>query len=394
MNKKISAILVLAITSVFYIYPELVSSTAFNYWIDLPELYQITDCSEDERAILFGHQRLPVQAAVKIWSKSEAKNSSDCLSRTMKKVSAKGQITQLKWRNQNCALSQIQIGQEVLGTPLSGWAVCIPLPSGTDYFTMLCYAPSDKAYDVDQFMLSTLDSIMIDRGSFREPGIITSFAFPKKGQLPLNLEIAGTQISTFLDKDDMEANQFVVDREFEVFKLYINEQCWKEAWQRIYRMIAKDGMGRVKKPAFDISAALYEKCRTLDPENPDAAMAQTLLTWAQNFKYERKSASADKADFTNIPATITQSSGSDCDSRSMLLMILLKNMNIDSCMFISVDYSHAMLGVYLEGKQGQIYTLDQKDYLFGETTAKDITLGKISAKMQDRSKWIPVELYD
>ena len=40
------------------------------------------------------------------------------------------------------------------------------------------------------------------------------------------------------------------------------------------------------------------------------------------------------------------------------------------------------------------YTLDEKEYLFGETTAKNVTLGMIAADMQDRTKWIPVELYD
>ena len=67
---------------------------------------------------------------------------------------------------------------------------------------------------------------------------------------------------------------------------------------------------------------------------------------------------------------------------------------MDSVMYISVEYSHAMAGVYLEGKQGQYFELDGKKYLTGETTAKDLTWGMISANMQDRSKWIPVELYD
>lgn len=53
-----------------------------------------------------------------------------------------------------------------------------------------------------------------------------------------------------------------------------------------------------------------------------------------------------------------------------------------------------MVGINLPGKQGQAYTLDGKEYLFGETTAKKLTFGMIAKDMQDRSKWISVELYE
>ena len=74
-------------------------------------------------------------------------------------------------------------------------------------------------------------------------------------------------------------------------------------------------------------------------------------------------------------------------------MTMFTSMGLDSIMLVSVDYSHAMVGLHQEGKLGQSYTLDGKEYLFGETTAKKMTFGKIDSKMQDRSKWIPVELY-
>ena len=393
LKNKLIILLLLFTAPLNFLFSEVISSDVFGYTIDFPEMFQIIDMTEDERSILFEHQLLPVQAAIKIWPQKSYTNSQDCLKATLGKIASTQDVTGVKWRNQSCAVSRIQMNEAVLGEKMEGWAVCTPLPQTKDYFVMLSYAPENKAYDCEQFILSLLDSIMIDRGSRREAGLITTFAFPKKGNKSIELEIEGEKIKTFMDEDDAEANQFVVDREFAVFKLFIDQQCWKEAWQRFYRLIAKDGIGRLKRPAFDISTALSPACNDADPENPSAAMAQKLLTWIQGFNYERPSATPDKADFTNIPATFT-GSGSDCDSRSMLLMLLLKNMNIDSCMFISVDYSHAMAGVCLEGKMGQSYTLDEKEYLFGETTAKNVTLGMIAADMQDRTKWIPVELYD
>lgn len=183
---------------------------------------------------------------------------------------------------------------------------------------------------------------MVDRGSFTENGIITAFAFPKAGSKKVTLNIDGQKIETTLDKDDAQANQFVVDREFAAFKLFVNQNCWKEAWQRFYRIIAKDGMARVKKAAFDISNAF---------ECSDDVLAQKLLNWVQEFSYERASATAEKADFTNIPATM-EGSGLDCDSRSMLLMLLYKNLGLDSVMFISVDFSHCNGWNKSSGKTG------------------------------------------
>ncbi|MCR5171552.1 MAG: hypothetical protein K6B73_01635 [Treponema sp.] len=388
-NNKLVRLILTAITLSFFtqLNAEVISSDIYGYSIDFPEGFSIADCSQDERSVLFEHTMVPVQTVIRVWPSESDKNSADCLNSTLKKLSAKGEVSELRWRNQDCSISKISVPQNVLGQEMEGWAVCIPLPSQTDCLCVISYCPKDKFYDLEQFLLSIMDSIMIDRASRREAGPVTSFAFPKTSPVDITLNIAGQKIKTQIDKDDSQANQFVVDREFAVFKIFASTNMWKEAWQRFYRLIAKDAMGRVKKPAFDISAALFNS--TTD----ELTVAQALLTWTQGFGYERVSATADKADFTNIPAVLA-GRGSDCDSRSMLLMTLFKNMNIDSVMYISVEYSHAMAGVYLDGKQGQYFELDGKKYLTGETTAKDLTWGMISADMQDRSKWIPVELYD
>ena len=65
-------------------------------------------------------------------------------------------------------------------------------------------------------------------------------------------------------------------------------------------------------------------------------------------------------------------------------------------MFISAQYSHALLGVYFPDKQGQTIKVDDglagKEYLVGETTAKGLTLGLMPASMADRKHWMAVEL--
>ena len=367
-------------------------SEKYGYTIDFPEGFDVLDGEDDGSSALLKHQFVKVQIMLKVWESASYADVTAALSGTFSKIGAKGDIERLRWRNQPCALSQFTMQNAAVQGVQSGWAAAFTLPLGRGYLTLLAYSDAESAFDIEQFLLSVLDSVMIDRGSFRECGIITAAAFPSQEKKPLTLTINGKKIATQLGVEDEEAAQFVIDREFEVFKLYVRTPYWKEAWQRFYRQLARDSFGRTKRVAFDISAALHADAVAKDAANPDAALAQLLLTWAQGFTYARESSDINKADFANLPSVLA-GGASDCDSRSLLLAVLLKQLNVEACIFISNEYSHAVLGVVLEGKLGQTINVDGSDYLVGDTTAtRGITLGMLDATMQDRSKWIPVTL--
>lgn len=376
----------------FQCFGQIVTSDVFGYTIDMPEMSYIADYSEDETAVLFLHQLLPVQTAIRIWEQEKFENSKKCLESTLKKTGGTGLFSEVVWRNLSCSICEFTLDKNVMGEKMAGWGICVPLVQKKSYIAALSFAPEKNAFDCLQFILSVLDSISIDNAGLRQPGIVTTFAFPRNNPKKITVSAGGLKIATEIDDCDEEANQFVIDREFAVFKLFASQKCWKEAWQRFYRLIAKDAAVRLRKPAFDIFTKLENSSRKKDPESPDFQTAQELLYSVQNFPYERKDSDPSKADFTSLPAVLC-GKGSDCDSRSLLLMTMFTSMGLDSIMLVSVDYSHAMVGLHQEGKLGQSYTLDGKEYLFGETTAKKMTFGKIDSKMQDRSKWIPVELY-
>ncbi len=387
--KGLAAAFILAIIAL-PAWADFLTSEKYGYAIDFPEGFNVISGEEDGSSALIQHSFMPVSAMLKVWPAENYKDAKTALTDTYTKLSATGETASFTWRNQNCVIGQFSMENTAVKGKQSGWACAVPLPFNKGMLTLLTYAEDSKAYDADQFMLSVLDSIMIDRGSFHESGLVTQFAFPKKGAEKVNLTIAGKKIVTTLDKEDVEASQFVIDREFQVFKLYVNTKLWKEAWQRFYRQIARDSMGRLKKCAFDIQNALSEEAAKKDPENPDAALAQMLLNWVQYFEYDRTAKSSpDKADIASLPAVL-KGKGNDCDARSMLCAVLLKHMGIDSCIFISNTYGHAMLGVNLNGKLGQTIEANGKSYLVGETTAKDLTFGKMDANMADKTKWIAV----
>ena len=178
--------------------------------------------------------------------------------------------------------------------------------------------------------------------------------------------------------------------EYSVLAMYANNQFWKEAWQRYYRCIYRDSYSRIENAGRDIYKNLYNKAKKENPQNEEIKYAQYLLSWVQNFDYKRAD-NKNSSDFTPLPAVLT-GEGNDCDSRSLLVALLLKQIGIESLLLISNEYSHAMVATEIEAP-GQIYSLEGSDryFIFGETTAK-VTWGMINADFQDQSKWIVVIL--
>ena len=362
----------------------------FGYSLDVPEGYSVAEYTPDGMSYRFVHDRLPVSLILKLYTDGQFSESSAALSAVLDKLSAEYEIDSFLWRNVQSSVASLKM---TLGDPsgYSGWAVCTEIPEKNVHLVLVCYAAQAKADDCQQFIVSTLNSLSIDRGSRYSPGIFTSYAFPSAGKKSLKLKIAGIDVYTEIGADDEAASEFVVACEYAVLTLYAGNEKWKEAWTRYYKCIFRDSYGRLKKTAFDIQAALMPSAKRKNKENPGAAMNEMLLGWVQSFPYERQNQSAKQSDFANLPSVLC-GAGSDCDSRSMLMCVLLGNMGIKSNLFISREYSHAVYGADIN-QPGAKITVNGTDFLLGETTAKDIKPGLIAAEMNDTEKWMPVEFF-
>ncbi|HAH61092.1 MAG TPA: hypothetical protein DCL73_03205 [Treponema sp.] len=368
---------------------EIVTDTDFGWSLDLPEGFKVDDHTDDGMSYLFSHDRMPVSLAVKLYETGTYKSAEEALSGAVAKLpSGTCEKSPFTWRNTDCALGtfSMTIGQK----KYTGWAESVTLPVKGAQLVLLCYADAQIEKDSEQFIMSVLNSLAIDRGSSFEPGIIVSYAFPPTEKQTVPLTINGRKIETQLDRDDIAAADFVVGCEYAVLSLYADNDKWQQAWQRYYRMIFRDSFGRLKKASFDINNALAGDAKKLNPHHPEEGMAQLLLTWTQGFAYEREK---DNADFTPLPAVLT-GEGSDCDSRSLLLCALLENMGTKTALFVSREYSHALFGADVESAsdaENARMAAGSKNFLLGETTAH-VNMGLIAQDMSDTSKWIPVEL--
>lgn len=373
--------IIFAITS--YSFSEQITDRDFGFSLDIPEGFEIADYTEDGMSYVFSHPNIPVTLVMKLTEEKNAKSAAEVLNINLKKLNASGETDSFKWNGTVCGISYFSMS---LDDNYSGWAVSAPVKLQDYYVILLCYAPESKK-GCEQFIISTINSLSINNEYLNTPGIITSYAFPPEGSESVLLKIGGKEIKTSLDKSDEEAAKFVIDLEYSVLNLYANHKMWKEAWQRYYRMIYRDNAGRLQQTAKNIYDSIYPELKKSKPQDADIKYAQALLSWVQTFGYERAQSKIE-SDFTSLPASI-KGKGSDCDSRSMLVSVLLNYTGIDTAMLISREYSHAVVVTDIPAP-GQTFTMENgREYLFGETTAR-VTWGMMAQDQADRTKWIPV----
>lgn len=373
--------IIFAITS--YSFSEQITDRDFGFSLDIPEGFEIADYTEDGMSYVFSHPNIPVTLVMKLTEEKNAKSAAEVLNKNLKKLNASGETDSFKWNGTVCGISNFSMS---LDDNYSGWAVSAPVKIQDYYVILLCYAPESKK-GCEQFIISTINSLSINTEYLNTPGIITSYAFPPEGSETVLLRIGGKEIKTSLDKSDEEAAKFVIDLEYSVLNLYANHKMWKEAWQRYYRMIYRDNAGRLQQTAKNIYDSIYPELKKSKPQDADIKYAQALLSWVQTFGYERAQSKIE-SDFTSLPASI-KGKGSDCDSRSMLVSVLLNYTGIDTAMLISREYSHAVVVTDIPAP-GQTFTMENgREYLFGETTAR-VTWGMLAQDQADRTKWIPV----
>lgn len=363
------------------VFAELIEDHTFGFSVDIPEGYNLAASSDDNMSLIFDHPNIPVTLALRIYQNGGT--STDVLQMALEKLKATGDVSSFKWNGKESAVSMFKMTIDI---NYEGWAVCAPTKLDGYFVTLLCYSNENQTKGCMPFIISSLNSLKI--GTEPTEGIITAFSYPKEGEKKINLNIGGNLIQTKIDEIDAEAQNFVINMEYSVLVLYANHPKKIEAWKRYYKIIYEDSAARLAKTADDIYTSLAAYSKQQNPAQPELGYAQTLLSWVQTFNYRRDTNKMD-CDFTSLPAMLC-GEGNDCDSRSMLLSVLLNKAGIETIMIFSPEYSHAMAAAKIAAP-GQTFTDPEtgSKYLMGETTTK-ITWGIIHKDHADRSKWLAI----
>jgi hypothetical protein len=301
-------------------------------------------------------------------------------------MGSQGDTSSFTYQGRDAVIAELDFALQ--GQRRKGHAVFIsgtPAASGAagpgSGYALIASAESARYESCSELIISCLDGFSIDRAARRFPGPVSQFLLPwppsrterKTAALP-----AGSVSLPWSAKEE-EEELAVIEREYRVLTLYLkSETLWKDAWARYYRMVYKESAARLD----GLSQAFLSSL----PDNDPTESARRVLAWVQGFLFERNFAGIDFVP----PLTAAFEKRGDCDSRAMVMAIILERLGIDSVLMVSREYSHALLAVDVPGG-GQRFTFGKKAYLVAETTAK-VGIGKIDSAQADFSRWLGVDL--
>ena len=303
---------------------------------------------------------------------------------TMGKLGSKGQREDFIYEDRKAVFMELLFAQN--GVQEQGYGIAIEgrpdhgSAAAEPSFAILSFTAASSFEAYSDFVLSCLDSFSVDRMGRRSPGPVSQYvlAFPAKRGATKTIDFKGTKLSVPWSADEAAQVEDTATREYKVLTAYAdNDQLWQDAWSRFYRMIYRESSRRLDQLAAILDPLL--------PDDPTDA-ARMLLQWTQDWTYERDLKGIDFVD----PLTASLEARGDCDSRAMVLVILLERRDIDAILMVSKEYSHALVGIDVPGG-GQRFAFEGKNWLVGETTAH-VGLGMIAATQADWSKWMGIRL--
>ncbi|EPF45950.1 hypothetical protein HMPREF1222_02239 [Treponema vincentii F0403] len=385
-RKKIQHFLCLILLIFGIGYPlraELIGNPSLGYTLDLPEGFRLVNSRENARYV-YQNTIIPVGLQVALYPYQQFGTVAAAADHIFSQLKAQKKAIQFLMQGNPALVANLQFTQQ--NQKQAGWLLVQPLAEQSGWLVILTTTQAEKAQEYEPMMISSLDAVFTGRQSFFEPGPMIQAVYPKEGTIKKEVLFNGKKLSVHFDRSDSEANQAVIDREFALLTRYLNSPLQQKAWQRYYRMIYRDSIARCRHLSLMLEKELIEVGQ--EGKMPAAeTIAASLLEWMQGFTYTRDE---NGADFLNIPSVCTGQSG-DCDSRALLMSVILQHFNIDSILMIAPEQKHAVAAVDCPG-DGARFTHNGKRYLIAETTAK-VALGQIAQDLADPGLWFAVDWY-
>ncbi len=293
-------------------------------------------------------------------------------------MGSKGDTSRFTYQGRDAAIADLDFAVDA--GPRKGYAVFIAGAPENSY-ALVASTDTSRFDSYSELLISCLDAFAVDRAARLFPGPVSQFLLPEPvahNEMKTVVLPAGS-VSLPWSSEEAKDELALAQREFHVMTMYLKSATfWVDAWARYYRMVYKESSAQLDTLTRAFAGSL--------PANDPTESARRVLAWVQGFHYER--------DFSGIdfvpPLTAAFERRGDCDSRAMVMGIILERLGIDCVLMVSRDYSHAMLAVDVPGG-GQRFLYNGKAYLVAETTAK-VGIGMMDSSQTDFSKWLGVDL--
>jgi hypothetical protein len=157
-------------------------------------------------------------------------------------------------------------------------------------------------------------------------------------------------------------------------------------WKKFYQEMYNKNYPRVT----NIAQWFKDEAKSKNWSSYD--LASNVMKFIQKIPYERPyNVIKDKEKAENIldyftPNEIAYYDKGDCDTKSMFMVMILRQLGYDAVIYYSYSYSHAMAGINLSAS-GTYTTYNNKKYYFIESTYPGWKIGDLPPQMSDTAKW-------
>jgi hypothetical protein len=313
-------------------------------------------------------------------------SAEEMAAKMLENLDSKGQTSSFVYEGRRAVIAELSFtldgsSRRGYGLFISGSPSLPGRPASGRGYALLAHARASQFDSVADFIMSCLDAFSIDRAARRSPGPVSQFVLPWPAPRPgrKTAMFPGSGIELPWSSEEARQELLTAQREYRILTTFLEDRTlWIDAWARFYRMVYRESAARLDSFTEAFAHTL--------PANDPTESARRVLAWVQGFVFER-----DLSGLDFVPPLVAAfERRGDCDSRAMVMAILLERLGVDCVLMLSREYSHAMLAVDVPGG-GQRFPFKGREYLVAETTAR-VGLGMIDSSQADFSKWLGVDL--
>lgn len=369
MNKPLIFLFLLIVSS-SPLFSDRIEVPSGEYEINIPVGWTIYDQSNLEE-LSFISDNLSTMLQISYFPGDRFENLDSMYNQLLSELNPQGEeslFPYLEWDAWMADLVFTLSGQEY-----RGWFLLLN-GDEKDYMLML-FTPVEQYEENFPWILSALDAFSPGSYSTRAPGPVSTLLQAGESISSNHvLRLGEKSLSFQFDMIAMELTQELIEREAKLLYQYsVNEPLFRLAWDRYYNLIYRDNYSRIES-----------LCKSLEPSlkgMSDYEREVFLLNWIQSFSY---SSSNTFSDLLSPLASAVETRG-DCDSLSLLYLMILEYFGIEGVFIVSEVYSHAMAAVPSDA-EGASFMYQGQRYVVAEMTDQ-VSLGQIAASMADMSKW-------
>ncbi|MEA1910884.1 MAG: hypothetical protein U9N32_04295 [Spirochaetota bacterium] len=346
-------------------------------FVNVPEGWYVLENKEDK--VTFADPTDTAYFQLKRYSGNRFSRAVDIYTYVSTELGATGEGEEFLFDTKDSYFASIAF--ESSGYPYMGYLVCVE--GEFEDIVLLAFSDEDNYNLSHDFLISSIDSFSLTESGLKNPGPVSQFYYPWPGRdKTINYITMDTKkIPVSFDVNEISTARILIEREARVLIQYTNSNLSDLAWARYYKLIYRDNFNRLRRIARIAASEITDDFESLSP----LEKSSLLLSWIQEFKYVR---TGTLADFMSPIDTVFEAAG-DCDSRSLLYIMLLEYNGIDSILMVSSEYSHSLTGVAVVG-MGAHYSYEGSEYLIAETT-DNVSIGLIDRTMADPSKWMGIK---